>query len=190
MASITITKANPHNMLKIKQLNSSLLLRHVSQSRPRHIPSTSITAAGNAQIGASSKRFMSTAFERGQDEEGAKGDRLTNILIRAIDAKPRTPPKPSKEEAEKRQKIARAYTIGSFKQHNEMQHDLACKLRMKNHAIDMLPKYDDEKLGYLKEAAMTVSIEKEFMPPYHRPIAVDTPPIPDFDPSKFMSEKD
>lgn len=174
-------------MLKITHLNSNLISRHVSQSRPRSIPLTSTTS--NTQHGASSKRFLSTAFERGEDEDG-KGDRLSNILKRVIDAKPRTPPKPSKEEAEKREKIARAYTIGRFQKHNEIRHDLACKIRMKNHAIDMLPKDDDEKFGYLKDAALSISIDEESMPPYHRPIPVDTPPIPDYDPSKFMNQND
>ena len=77
--------------------------------------------------------------------------------------------------------------IGKFKQHNELNHDLACKLKMKNHAIKLLPKANDEHFGYLKKAALT--LDEDMVPPYHRPIPVDTPPIPGFDPSKFMDDE-
>ena len=81
-------------------------------------------------------------------------DRLQSILVQAIDAKPQIPPKPSPEEAARRYKVGRQYVIGKFQKHNEIRHDLACKLKLKNWAIKMLPKASDEEYGYLREAAI------------------------------------
>mmetsp|Transcript_27493 Transcript_27493/g.32087 ORF Transcript_27493/g.32087 Transcript_27493/m.32087 type:complete len:167 (+) Transcript_27493:275-775(+) len=123
-----------------------------------------------------------------QQETTTKGDRITNILTRAIDAQPRTPPEPTPEEAKRRYDIGRNYVIGNFRQHNEIHHDLACKIRMKNHAIKMLPRENDEKYGYIRTAALNVDVDDDSMPPYYRPIPVDTAPIPGFDPSTFIND--
>ena len=110
--------------------------------------------------------------------------------MKIVDAKPRTPSKPSKEEAERRYNLGRNYVIGNFKRHNEIHHDLSCKIKMKDHAIKMLPRDNDEKFGYLKAQALSISIDPEHMPPFYRPIAVDTPPIKGFDASKFINEEE
>jgi hypothetical protein len=138
----------------------------------------------------SPNRPLSTNFEKSEADEGSKSDRLTNILMQVIDAKPRKQQKPSPEEAERRSDLGKKYVIGNFKRHNEIHHDLACKIRMKNHAIDLLPHRNDEQFGYLKEAALTISMDDDAMVPFHRPIPVDTPPIPNFDPSKFRKAED
>ena len=116
-------------------------------------------------------------------------DRLQSILVQAIDAKPQIPPKPSPEEAARRYKVGRQYVIGKFQKHNEIQHDLACKLKLKNWAIKMLPKASDEEYGYLREAAMEINMEKDGMVPIWRDIPVDTPPIKDFDVSKYTDDE-
>jgi hypothetical protein len=119
---------------------------------------------------------------------GNESDRITDILIRAIDAKPRLEmPPPSVEEMKRRHNIANKYVVGMFQRENAINHDLACKLRLKNHAIRMLPK-NNSHLAYLRHEALKVSMDPEFMPPTSRPIPVDTPPIPNFKPSQFISK--
>lgn len=81
------------------------------------------------------------------------------------------------EEKERRYKIGRDHVIGRFKQHNEMAHDLTCKMRLKAHAINMLPKNTK-----LREQALKISDE---MPPKWRNIPVWTPPIEGFDPEEY-----
>ncbi len=151
-------------------------------------PNTNNTNKTN-NTSSTPKRNLSTQYEQ-EAEAKSKKDRMTQILIDVIDAKPRPPPKHSPEEAQRRYNIGRNYVIGNFKRHNELHHDLACKIKLKNHAIALLPKKDDEKFGYLKQRALEVDISSEAMPPYYRPIPVDTPPIPDFDPSIFLEEEE
>lgn len=91
------------------------------------------------------------------------------------------PPPASPEEMARRAEIGRNYVIGKFKRHNKLQHDLACKIKMKNHAIRMLPRDT-----MWKEEALKVDVTGEGMVPKWRRIPVDTPPIPDFDISKFI----
>jgi hypothetical protein len=118
------------------------------------------------------------------------GDRLTNILIRAIDSKPRPRPKLSPEEAKKNYEIGRNYVIGRFQRHNEVMHDLACKMKMKSHAIKMMPRSTDETLGYLRKEALKIDSSRSSMPPLYRPIPLDTPPVPGYDASKYILEDD
>ena len=119
--------------------------------------------------------------------DAGKGDRLYNILVKAVDSQPRPRPDFSPEEAAKNSEIGRQYVIGRFKRHNEINHDLACKIRLKQHAIRMMPKLSDE-LGYLREEALKIDDTEESMPPLFRPIPLDTPPIEDFDPTQFIAK--
>ena len=54
---------------------------------------------------------------------------------------------------------------------------------MKKHAIKLLP-----KSSWLKDEAITIDMSESALPPIYRPIPVDTPPIPGFDPSDHMSK--
>ena len=137
--------------------------------------STQVTAAG-------STRCFS--------DEGEKGDRISNLLIKAIDSQPRPRPKFSPEEQAKHYEIGRNYVIGNHQVHNELNHDLACKIRLKNHAITMMPRNTDEKLGYLKKHAMTVDMDEESMVPMYRTIPLDTPPIKDFNSRDYLEEEE
>jgi len=120
---------------------------------------------------------------------GNESDRTTDLLIRAIDSKPRIEtPAPSPQEMKRRFDIGRKYVIGMFQRENAINHDLACKLQFKKHAIQMLPKAKST-LGYLRQEALIVSMEPEFIPPIWRPIPVDTPPIPGFNPSQFIMKE-
>jgi hypothetical protein len=97
-----------------------------------------------------------------------------------LDAPISKPPSPSEEERKRRHEIGRNYVIGRFNQHNELHHDLGCKLQLKKHAIKMLPRNTR-----LKEAALRID---EDYPPLWRNIPVETPPIENFDPSPFIAE--
>jgi hypothetical protein len=168
-------------MYKIGQATKSIIAHTVSSAK----------ATNKSNITTLSRRSLSTQYEQNPESDAKAGDRLTNILIRVIDAKPREPKTPpTKEELQKRHEIGRNYVIGNFKKHNAIHHDLACKIKLKNHAIDMLPKKNDvgSNNGYLRDKAMEDSVEEEFMPPYYRPIAVDTPPIPNYDPNDFITD--
>lgn len=114
-------------------------------------------------------------------KDDGERDSVTELFMRAYDAKPKPIPPASDEEMARRFEIGRNYNIGTWKEHNELSHDLACKLRMKHHAIKMLPKdtmWEEEALK-----------EDEDGPPLWRPIPLDTPPIPGFDPSIFMMQQ-
>jgi hypothetical protein len=101
------------------------------------------------------------------------------IILASLDAIKTKEPKPSEEEEERRAEIRRAYTIGKFQQHNQENHELACKLRFKKHAMKMLPK-DSQ----LKKKAMEIDTAG---PPRWRNIPAWTPPIPNFKPKDFMN---
>ena len=117
----------------------------------------------------------------GKNTESQRSKELSTIMA-ALDAPERKEPPVSDEEKARRYTIGRNYTIGRFRLHNENEHDLACKIRLKQHAIQMLPR--DSKL---KEEALKISDE---MPPLWRPIPVWTPPIPGFDPSMYIVKDD
>jgi len=127
---------------------------------------------------------------RAFSDKAEGGDKLTNLLIKAIDAKPTPRPKFSPEEYAKHYEIGRNYVIGSFKVHNETNHDLACKIRLKNHAIKMIPRSTDEELAYLRENALLIEVDDNSLPPVHRSIPLDTPPVEGYDPSAFIAEGD
>lgn len=107
-------------------------------------------------------------------------DRQEDLVQRCLNAPKFEEPTPSEEEMQRRFQVGRNYNIGMFKQHNEENHDLACKLVMKKHALKMLPRNTK-----LKEEALKID---ESAPPLWRRIAVLTPPIKDFDPSEFTEE--
>ena len=110
--------------------------------------------------------------------EGGR-DRHLDLILRALDAPVLKPPPASEEEMQRRHDIGRAYNIGTSEQHNALHHDLNCKLRLKNHAIEMLPKDSMWKEEALK-------IDDFDGPPYWRGIPTWTPPIPGFNPSEFI----
>lgn len=70
----------------------------------------------------------------------AKTNRLINLMTKACDAPITPPPKVSDKEMAIRAMIGRNCVIGSFKRHDENNHDLAVKMRMKKHAMKLSPK--------------------------------------------------
>jgi hypothetical protein len=114
-------------------------------------------------------------------EDSARSKDL-DLVLASLDASPREEPPISEEEKARRHQIGRNYVIGRFRRHNEIEHDLTCKLNMKKHAIKMLPK--DSKL---KVEALKVDADD---PPLWRNLAMWTAPIKDFDPSQFIERED
>jgi len=104
------------------------------------------------------------------------------VILAALDAPMRKESVISEEEKQRRAEIARNYTIGRFRQHNELDHDLTCKIKMKLHAVNMLPKNSK-----LREEALKVD---DSGPPLWRNLPVWTPPIPGFDASQFSTEEE
>jgi len=110
------------------------------------------------------------------DGEG-QGDGELKMLKAYLNAKPIKEGPISEEEKARRMEIGRNYVIGKFREHNDLHHDLTCKIRLKQHAIKMLPKN-----SYIRDHALTISDE---MRPAHLPFAAHSPPIPDFDPESI-----
>lgn len=150
---------------------------------------------------ASKKKKKSQNINTSSDKEpwgvvdtSTKGDRMMDVLTRYIDADYKQParkedPPPSAEEMERRYQIGRNYNIGTSKEHNVVMHDLACKLKMKNHAMKMLPRYSHgvrPDLDKLREHALSVSMDDEFMPRPERGIPGETPPIPGFNMNELV----
>ncbi len=114
-------------------------------------------------------------------EKKPKGDtsrpRDLELILAALDAPVTKPPPVDEEEEARREGVRKAYTIGKFKQHNNENHDINCKLRMKQHALKMLPRNSE-----LKKKALEID---NTGPPRWRRIPAWTPPIPGFEPHLF-----
>lgn len=121
------------------------------------------------------------AASDGPSEEATANNKTYKMVVDALDAPITKPPPASEEEMARRAKIGRNHVIGRFESHNAFQHDLACKIRMKNHAMKMLPKH-----SLIRNAALEIDSEG---PPKWRHIPVWTPPIPGFDPDEFLNEE-
>jgi len=128
---------------------------------------------------------------------------MERIMVEAIDAPYIGPPPAPEEEMAERYRIGRNYVIGCFERHNEINHDLAVKIRMKRYALRMLPKegqIGDSSLeldgkttsvyGRWREEAMKIEHWSTIGPPSHRPIPMHTPPIPGFDIEQYMENDD
>jgi len=102
---------------------------------------------------------------------------LDNIIA-ALDAPIRYEPPITVEEQERRRQIVRNFCIGNFQRHNEMEHDLSCKMKVKLHAIRMLPQQSK-----LKKAALDTDVGDE--PPNWKGFPVWTPPIPGYNPMDY-----
>lgn len=127
---------------------------------------------------ASPFRYMSDSKGKQGNHAPDGASKQLNQILAALDAPVRKEPPISAEETERRYQIGRNYVIGCFEQHNDLNHDLACKLQLKRHALKMLPKE-----GRLREEALKIDMS---VPPLWRNLPVWTPPIPDFDPSQFV----
>jgi len=124
-------------------------------------------------------------------------NRITQLIIKALDAPPGKVPPASPEEMERRYHVGRNYVIGCWERHNELNHDLAVKIRMKRHAMACLPREGqdgdemvDGESAYGKLRKEAFRINDMWGPPTHRLIPMHTPPIEGFDPSIYMDQED
>lgn len=126
------------------------------------------------------KRISKVKKKEKKTTSGESGrSRDLELLLAFLDAPKVKAPPADEEETKRRELVRKNYNVGKFKQHNEENHDIACKLRMKSHAINMLPKQTA-----LKEKAL--EIDEEY-PPRWRTIPAWTPPIPGFNPADYVS---
>lgn len=126
------------------------------------------------------KKKKSAAASDGPSEEALAGNKTYKMLVASLDARVTKPPPASDEEMERRKLVGKNYVVGKFEQHNALEHDLSCKIRLKNHAIKMMPKH-----SLIRNAAMEIDDEG---PPKWRHIPVWTPPIPGFDSDDFRED--
>ena len=190
-------------------INNNMNMMHKQQNRSIYTTSYYLQAM---PVGKTSPEEARTAQKKVMREkkgpsasklakESSAENKMYEIMIKAFDAPGGVIPKASEEEMAHRYNIGRNYVIGCFKRHNEINHDLAVKIRMKNYALEQLPRehYDlgdvqiikDEKTGeteslYGKWKREALHIPKYLAPPEHRHIAMHTAPIEGFDINQYM----
>lgn len=130
-----------------------------------------------AVVDTTARYFASVKKKEKKPKGETSRPRDLEIVLAALDAPVTKPPPADEEEEARRERVRKAYTIGKFKQHNEENHFMNCKLRMKQHALKMLPRNSD-----LKKKALEID---DLGPPRWRRIPAWTPPIPGFDPHQF-----
>lgn len=116
------------------------------------------------------------------DEPSGRSKEL-ELILASLDAPTKAEGPVPPEEQERRIQVGRNYVIGRFRQHNEMDHDLTCKMHLKRHALNMLKRHTR-----LNEEAL--KIDDDQAAPLWRHMPVWTPPIPGFDPSQFIEKGD
>ena len=128
------------------------------------------------------KKKKKKKSELGEMQSMSEQQKKLDLLLRAVDAPVTRPPEPAtEEEAQKIKAIESAYCAGRFREHNEHWHNLNCKILMKKHAVNMLPRHSK-----VKEEALIIDDEP---PPKGRRYITWTPPIKDFDPSQWDFEE-
>ena len=137
----------------------------------------------NFAVGSKAKKKKKKQNDS-SDDPSIKGDPELQMVIRCLDTP--QPPKPNltDEQKSKHFEIGRNYVIGNFKQHNEIRHDLACKIKLKNHAKNLLPRNT-----MWKEEALKIDSNPDSFAPYWRPIPTDYPPISGFNVDEFLEKE-
>jgi hypothetical protein len=120
---------------------------------------------------------------QGKASEPTGRSKELELILASLDAPSKVEGPVPEEERERRVQIGRNYVIGRFQQHNEMDHDLTCKMHLKRHALRMLKRHTR-----LNEEALR--IDDDQAAPLWRHMPVWTPPIPGFDPSNFIDKND
>lgn len=128
------------------------------------------------------KKKQNKVVRKDKKAKGGDGqrNRELELIMAALDAPMKKEPPISEEEKARRYNIGRNYVIGRMRQHNALNHDLTCKIKMKLHAIDMLPRN-----SRIKEEALKISDE---MPPAWRKFPSWTPPIPGYEPEEYVRQ--
>jgi hypothetical protein len=118
---------------------------------------------------------------KGADASGRSKE--LDLILASLDAPSKKEGPISDEERERRYHVGRNYVIGRFRQHNDLDHDLTCKIHLKRHALKMLKQHE-------RLSAEALKIDDNQVAPMWRNMAVWTPPIPGFDPSQFIQKDD
>ena len=194
----------------------SLILRHQRHQQSTTIICRSISSTPSLRLAMPAAKASSEEPKVAQKkvktkEKGAsaskmaakeaKTNRLVDLMTKAYDTPITAPPKVSEEEMAIRATIGRNYVIGCFQRHNEHNHDLAVKIRMKKHAMKLLPKEGEigdtpiegskkNKTVYGKWREAAFKVNHNWGPPDSRPIPLLTPPIEGFDASLYMDAED
>jgi len=122
----------------------------------------------------------------GQDNQGGSG--TVKRLLKMMDSKPDHPPSQSREVMDRWFEIGRAYNVGMARSNNAVDHDLACKIRMKTLAMESLPPGD----GVGTEARRVDSFNPKDgsgSVPLWRHIMSDLPPIKNFDLNDYYKDE-
>jgi hypothetical protein len=168
-------------MLTLLLARSHCMLNFLPHSRP--VVSLSLTRRWFSDADDPKQRISKVKKrEKKATGEGDGRSRDLDLLLACLNAPKSKPPPPDEQELARRQEILKSYTIGIFRKHNQENHEIACKLKLKRHAINMLPKNSK-----LKEKALEVD---DIMPPRWRRMPAWTPPIPGFNPSEFIIQEE
>ena len=167
--------------------NSSIRLqRHFLQRRQAPpgvflVARRTLAKKKTVTVNASKKKQSSAAASAASSAETGR-DKNLELILASLDGTERVEAELSADEKARRYEIGRNHVIGRFLQHNEINHDLTCKIHLKKHAVKMLPRNSQ-----IKEEAMKTDGEG---PPVWRHIARWTAPIPNFDPSLFAEHEE
>jgi len=179
-------------MTYIKQVIYNSLTRRSSKGVNLHVPSHEHSHKILSLFEQQSRSFSAAKAKKkknkGADsklDEGSKKDPEIQMLIRCIDTPQPPKPKLTDEQKERHYNAGKNYVIGKFNEHNALNHDLACKIKLKQHAIKLLPK--DEGTTW-KEDALKIEVTRESFPPLWRNIPTEFPPIPGFNPEEFSGD--
>lgn len=163
-----------------------MALRLASHCR---LPTAATTIVADASVrffsDKSSKRTSNVVKKKKKGKKSNTGeggrDKQLDLVIRSLDAKKARPPPPDDEELARRNVMGRNYVIGRFEQHNALQHDLSCKIVMKQHAIKMLPRDSRIREQALNVNYGTTRMDAEAVPPLERHVPTEHPPRPKVD---------
>jgi len=188
--------------LLMRRLETSLLRRRrLLRCLPAPIATTTTTTTTAARFlsdggDGPKKRISKVKKKKSSNKESTGRSRDLELLLAFLDApKAKPPPPEDDEEAERRERIRASYAAGTFRKHNEENHEIACKLRMKKHALNMLPKgtvlrekalSDDNDEDLDLDLGEDVDRVRVGYPPRWRTIPAWTPPVPGFDPSEHL----
>ena len=155
-----------------------MLQRQLLQRQCWQLSLTRSFAAKESAAASAKKKKAASATPVSTD---SKRDKDLELILASLNAPMREEPEIPAEERSRRYDIGRHYVIGRFRQHNDIHHNLACKIQLKLHAVKMLPRNSK-----LKEEAMKIDGNG---PPPWRHIAKWTAPIEKFDPTEFLDKE-
>lgn len=201
-ALLSCTRAGA-NHRQASTLHARIISRSVCATPARRAVAATKAAPDEprkAQKKVNKVKVAPSAQAKAQSKAAAES-KMVNLLTMAYDAPMVKPPEPSPEEKERRHQIGRNWVIGQWKEHNEINHDLAVKIRMKRYAMKMLPKEGElgdslvsvdgkETSVYGRWKSEAHKINDMHGPPDHRHIPMWTPPIEGFDISQYIESEE